>query len=79
MSWARRLERVFDIDVGRGECGGKLKYNNGSAAEPERSLGLRLRVAVQLRRNDAARDDVGFNKSSRERNFRRTAWRTARD
>jgi hypothetical protein len=25
MSWARLLERVFDIDVERCECGGKLK------------------------------------------------------
>jgi len=25
MSWARLLKRVFDIDVERCECGGKLK------------------------------------------------------
>ena len=25
MSWARLLKRVFDIDVERGGCGGKLK------------------------------------------------------
>ncbi len=26
MSWARMLKRVFDIDIERCECGGKLKF-----------------------------------------------------
>mgnify|MGYP003344395618 CR=1 FL=1 len=26
MSWARMLKRVFDIDLERCECGGKLKF-----------------------------------------------------
>jgi hypothetical protein len=46
--------------------------DNGSATGLATRLGPRLRVALKLRRNDATRGDVGFKKSSRDRNFHRT-------
>ena len=50
------------------------KHNNGSAAEPTNSLGPQLCTALNLRRDDAIRDGVGF-KSSRQRNFHRVSCR----
>jgi hypothetical protein len=47
------------------------KCNEGSVAEPTGSLGPRLRIALNLRRTDATRNDVGLKCSSRERMFQR--------
>ena len=38
MSWARLLKRVFDIDIERCACGGKLKIIAVPSTEPVLSL-----------------------------------------
>jgi hypothetical protein len=48
------------------------RRNIGFQLEPTILLGPRLRVALKLRQNHATRDDVGFKKSSRDRNSLRT-------